>query len=369
MTFKFNNTVLVAPLDWGLGHSTRCIPLIKHLQSLDCKVIVAAEGATEKLLKQEFPSLQFVHLNGYRIEYASDKRFLGAKILMQLPKIYQAIQHEHTWLKNIVTQHNIDIVISDNRYGLWHKDVRCVFITHQLLIKAPFAFAENLLQKINYHFINKFAECWVPDEQGNLNLAGLLSHPAVLPKVRVKYLGTLSRLALKQTSAVNNLLIVLSGPEPQRTFLENTLLNQLQTFDGKALFVRGLPGEVKTLSSFKDVRIVNHLSSAEMEAAFNESELIISRSGYTTVMDICKLHKKAILIPTPGQTEQEYLASHLYKQGWCLTVEQDVFNLHEVLHRASNFPFNLPTFVTDTYKKVVEDFISCASKDQASDLG
>lgn len=364
MIFKFNTTILVAPLDWGLGHSTRCIPLIKHLQSLGCRIIIAVEGAQEILLKHEFPSLEFLQLSGYQIRYTFSKRFLSAKILMQLPKIYRTVQNEHEWLKKIVTEHKIDAVISDNRYGLFHSAIPCVFITHQLLIKTPFNLAEKFLQNINYHFINKFNECWVPDEQDSLNLAGVLSHPTMLPSIPVKYLGPLSRLELKQTALIKyDLLIVLSGPEPQRTFLENTLLNQLQTFEGNALLVRGLPGEVDNLPSFNNVIIINHLLSVEMESAFNESELIISRSGYTTVMDVFKLQKKAILIPTPGQTEQEYLAKHLAKQGWCLTVEQHEFNLQASLKQANFFPFKFPDLSMDGYKKIIENFLSDIQSD------
>ncbi len=354
MEIKFNTTILVAPLDWGLGHSVRCIPIIRHLQLLGCKVIIAAEGAQEKLLKQEFPFLEFVHLPGYRIQYSGRKQFFALKILLQLPKIYRAIKNEKKWLNNFITQRSVDAVISDNRYGLFHAEVKCVFITHQLTVKAPFTFAEKLIQKLNYKFISKFSACWIPDEEGNLNLAGKLSHPKKLPLIPVSYLGSLSRFDKKEVSIKYDLLIVLSGPEPQRTVLENKVLTELTDFKGKTLLVRGLPGNAEDLPSFKQLTIKNHLSATEMETAFNESEFIISRTGYTTVMDICKLQKKAILIPTPGQTEQEYLAKHLYKQGWCLTVSQQEFSLNEALSKAHAFPFAIPAFDMNQYKKIIE---------------
>ena len=358
MSDKFNNRILVAPLDWGLGHSTRCIPIIKHLQLIGCEIIIAAEGAQKILLQKEFPTLLFIPLSGYNIRYTTNKRFFSAKILMQLPKIYAAIRSETKWLQHVVKEHDIQAVISDNRYGLFHPTIPSAIITHQLRIKAPFGFAENILQKINYRFLKKFSECWVPDAEGTVNIAGSLSHPALMPAVPVKYLGVLSRFGSSQATAFKyKCLVVLSGPEPQRTALEEKVINQLKTFEGKKMLVRGLPGEANTLTPIDNVVIKNHLSSSEMETAFKESEFIISRSGYTTVMDICKLGKKAILIPTPGQTEQEYLAHHLSKQGLCLTADQDNLDLADALQRASVFQFRFPALPMDTYKKVIEEFV------------
>jgi len=354
---KFNSTILVAPLDWGLGHATRCIPLIKHLQLLGCTVIIAAERSQEKLLKQEFPLLEFVHLPGYRINYAQNKHFFLLAILFQLPKIYRAIRNEKKWLKNFINQRSVDAVLSDNRYGLSHAKVTCVFITHQLTVKAPFSFAERMIQKLNYKLINKFSACWIPDEKGNVNFAGVLSHPKALPSIPVNYLGGLSRFEKEILPQKYNLLIVLSGPEPQRTIFENMMLSEMKMFLGKVLMVRGLPGDENILPSSKDVTIINHLSATEMETAFNASEYIISRTGYTTVMDICKLQKKAILIPTPGQTEQEYLAGYLYKQGWCLTIGQQEFSLKKALLQAKTFPFKIPVLNMDHYKKVIEQLV------------
>lgn len=358
MENNFNSTILVAPLDWGLGHATRCIPLIRHLQLLGCTVIIAAEGGQEKLLKQEFPFLEFVHLPGYRIKYTSRRVFFLLSILLQLPKIYRAIRNEKKWLNNFLVERPVHAVLSDNRYGLSHANVRCVFITHQLTVKAPFALAERIIQKLIYKFVSKFSVCWIPDEKGNVNFAGKLSHPKTLMSIPLTYLGGLSRFEKKEELKKYDLLIVLSGPEPQRTILENIMLSEMKMFAGKVLMVRGLPGYTNMLTSSKDVIIKNHLSAAEMEMAFNASEFIISRTGYTTVMDIFKLQKKAILIPTPGQTEQEYLATHLYKQGWCLTLNQHEFDLNTALLQAQTFPFRIPAFNMDKYKKIIEQMVN-----------
>ncbi|HVF97179.1 MAG TPA: hypothetical protein VM871_07665, partial [Flavisolibacter sp.] len=185
--------VLVAPLDWGLGHATRCIPVIHQLLEHGCEVMLAAEGKTAILLQQEFPLIQLLHLPGYGIEYASSEWGLAAKIVAQIPKLLAAIKQEHTWLKKVVEEEKIDAVISDNRYGLYHAGIHTVFLTHQLRIKAPVSIAEDFLQETVYNYIENFSECWVPDAAGENNLAGDLSHPSELPTVPLHYVGTLSR--------------------------------------------------------------------------------------------------------------------------------------------------------------------------------
>jgi uncharacterized protein (TIGR00661 family) len=355
---KINIKILVAPLDWGLGHATRCIPIITQLLQLGCKVIIATEGAQEKLLKTEFPNLVFVRLRGYQIRYSANKRFFPLKIILQLPKIFRAIKMENRWLRAFIRQTPVDAVISDNRYGLYHAGVPCVFITHQLLIKAPFSVAEKLMQRLNYSLIEKFSKCWVPDYPGLVNLAGLLSHPAKFPAVKVEYLGGLSRLNKTiDCKKEFDLLVILSGPEPQRSLLEKKLTSELRSFEGTVLLVRGLPANNEITTSEKNIIVRNHLPARELEEAVCKSELVISRSGYTTVMDICKLQKKAVLIPTPGQTEQEYLAYHLEKQGWCIAMQQDDFSLPKLLERVKHFEYKLPQLDMDAYKDVVTQFV------------
>jgi uncharacterized protein (TIGR00661 family) len=355
---KINIKILVAPLDWGLGHATRCIPIINHLLQTGCKVIIAAEGSQEKLLKTEFPEAAFVFLQGYRIRYSSSERFFSFKIILQVPKIIFSIQKEKKWLKRFVLNNDIDAIISDNRYGLNLPRVTTVFMTHQLNIKAPFRVVENIIQRINFHLIEKFSECWVPDEMGRLNIAGSLSHPKKLLRVPVRYIGGLSRLEKQPvTIKMYDMLIIISGPEPQRTLLERRIVKELDHYQGKVLLIRGLPGKEEKLYVNENVTVKNHLAAEALERAFNESELIISRSGYTTVMDILKLKKKSVLIPTPGQTEQEYLAQHLATQGWCIVAKQDEFSLKELVRKAEGFHYKLPDFNMQLYKQVLQDFI------------
>jgi UDP:flavonoid glycosyltransferase YjiC (YdhE family) len=191
---KFNiQKVLIAPLDWGLGHATRCIPIIKALVNNGYTVSIAAEGAQANLLQNEFPNLVILPLKGYRVRYSKSKWALPFRLLWQVPKLLQIIRYERNWLANTIKEHNIDLVISDNRYGLSSKTIPCIFITHQLTIKMPFAWLEKQVQQINYRYINRFTRCWVPDVLGGVTAAGKLSHPASLPNTKIQYTGLLSR--------------------------------------------------------------------------------------------------------------------------------------------------------------------------------
>ena len=328
-------TILVAPLDWGLGHTTRCIPLIKQLSGQGFRVIIAAEGHQKALLRQEFPEMTFIDLPGYRLRYGRSSRQTVLRLFSQIPKILTSINREKRWLASFLKQHKVDMTISDNRYGFWDPSIKSVFITHQLYIKTPFgAIAERLLQKLNYRFIEKFDECWVPDYVGDENLAGILSHPAKLPAIPVRYIGALSRCYKKETTGQeqHDLLIVLSGPEPQRTLLEKMLLRELKDYHKPVCFVRGLPGAETVLKAFNQIRFYNHLSSEELNDELNSCGLLIARSGYSTVMDIMQLGKPCLFIPTPGQSEQQYLATYLSAKKRCIFFNQEDFCLKKALN-------------------------------------
>ena len=339
MTSFTGKKLLVAPLDWGLGHATRCVPVIRDLLNQGSEVWLAGEGAQEKLLREEFSSLPFLPLKGYRVKYG--KTGLTGRLLLQIPSILQSVKEENSWLKEQVSKYKFDAVISDNRYGLYHKAIFSVFITHQLCIKSALGkLSEKLLQKWNYKLIDRFNECWIPDEQGKDNLAGELSHPATLPAIPVKYIGGLSRFEKNETREIkDHLLIILSGPEPQRTILENKIIDEVVNYNGTATIVRGLPVEKNIIPSTNTIHFHNHLSSEEMNNQAMKAEFIIGRSGYSTVMDIAALQKKSILIPTPGQTEQEYLADHLKKKQFAFCIKQNDLSLLKNIEEAGRFEY------------------------------
>jgi UDP-N-acetylglucosamine transferase subunit ALG13 len=254
-----------------------------------------------------------------------------------------AINRENRWLKQFLSNQKIHLVIADNRYGLYNKKVSSVFITHQLSIKTPFGkLVERILRKINYKFLERFSECWIPDFGGSRNLGGELSHPPKMPFIPVRYLGRLSRLVEEQSpSQTNGLLAIVSGPEPQRSIFEEKLVSQLKSLAVPAVIVRGLPGE-KDLPDYtgENLVIFNHLPAAALNEYINRAEIVISRPGYSTVMDLIGYKKKLIFVPTPGQAEQEYLAWYLASRKFCLMYNQQHLNLGKAVAKARDFVFD-----------------------------
>ena len=352
--------ILVVPLDWGLGHATRCIPIINELLANGCDVWLAGEGLQEALLGAEFPGIPFLSLPGYRVQYSRTKKALLWKMLIQLPRILAAIKKENNWLKKMVAEHRFDAVISDSRFGIHHQNIPCVFITHQLNIKSPIGkWAEKFLQRWNYHYINRFSECWVPDHEDENNLAGELSHPAVKPKTPLKYLGPVSRLERHPFPEIKNyLLIILSGPEPQRSILENKIIDEIVHYPATTAIVRGLPSSHLIIPSTGTIKFYNHLPTKEMNEEMEKAEWVIGRCGYSTVMDLVKLQKKSILIPTPGQTEQEYLAKHLFQKQVAFCIDQDKFSVSSVLKLAKKFNYRVSfPGSSQKMKTVVQSFL------------
>jgi len=327
-----NNRILISPLDWGLGHATRCIPIIKYLLSQNCTVFIGAEVAIAALLKSEFPEIIILPLKGYRIKYSKNRFAFLLKIITQLPRILNVIQYEKKWLEDAIKTHNINGVISDNRLGFFSNKTPSVYITHQLLIKTGLSFFDKIAQRIHYNYINKFSDCWVPDFEKENSLAGELSHPKKFPNIPIRYLGALSRFHNSNLPLQNKLCIIISGPEPQRSVFEKIILSQMHLCKEKMVMVRGLPNEEKPfIHSFENLMIYNHLDAKNLNAMIETSEMVLSRSGYSTIMDLIALNKKAILVPTPAQPEQEYLAIHLKNKGLFHFVEQKDVNISEAL--------------------------------------
>jgi uncharacterized protein (TIGR00661 family) len=352
-------TVLIAPLNWGLGHATRCIPIINELLKQKVTVKVAADGQILALLKKELIGVEFLPLTGYNIRYTRYNFLLPFFLLLQLPKLVLAVYKENKWLKQYVKKNNVDFIISDNRLGFYHKTIFSIYITHQLKIKAGNQLSEWMLQKIHYFFINRYNLCWIPDDESENNLAGDLAHPTVMPHTLVKYNGPLSRFVQTPQIKKYDCLFLLSGPEPQRTILENIFLEQLKNCAYKFLLLRGLPAEEKQLTlTFKNGEIINYLNAENLNTAMLQAETIICRSGYTTIMDLCKLQKRAILIATPGQTEQEYLARYLLEKKYFFSTNQHNFNLQTVLQEEKNFDYLPMPNKQEKYKIEIEKLIS-----------
>lgn len=298
-----SDRILIAPLNWGLGHATRCIPIINFLIQAGKTVVLASDGPALILLRKEFPQLTTVEIPGYNINYKH--KSMVWNMLAQSLKLLRAIKSEKEESSIIVEKYGIDTIISDNRYGVRCSHTKNVIVCHQINIQHKNSFAARIATLINKRWINKFDECWIPDYSGNHSLAGLLSQPEGLNDYF--FIGPVTRFKMIDTPIKRKWLLILSGPEPSRTQLENKLAAIFDKED--YLMVRGLPG----YESGTDTRWVNHMSAEDLNREICSSDWVVCRSGYTSIMDLRVLNHKAILIPTPGQGEQEYLSEFIIK--------------------------------------------------------
>ncbi len=344
--------ILVVPLNWGLGHATRLIPVIKQLIALEVEVITGGSPQHQQLLKQEITHLETVDFPYLNIHLSGRKTQLFS-LAFQLPTFLFQIVREHYALKKLIRSKNIDVVISDNCYGLWNRSVYSVFITHQLQIRLPqgIRFLERSVNRINSYFIHKFNECWVPDWEEEGGFAGELSHTVPFD-TRVKYIGILSRFTcMKQyTQSAHikfnkKILFIISGPEKQRTVFENIIREELTHIPKKYdyMVIRGLPSEKEPDSD----QWLSHAGSGKMHRLMVDADVIVCRAGYSTIMDLLALGKTAILIPTPGQTEQEYLAGYLATKGYFHTYQQHQFKLSSAISYFEKLDINNPPVPCD----------------------
>ena len=357
---KTPRRILISPLDWGLGHASRIIPLINRYIEQGDYVIIAGSGLSLSLLEKQFPSLQSIEIPSFKMKYSAGKSQVWA-VIKAFPKLVYYSIKEHKALKRIVEEENIDFIISDNRFGLYHKRVSSAYITHQLTIKLPrpWGFLEPFVAFVHRCIIKKFTECWVPDfKEAEHSLAGELSHPAKLPR-NVKYIGILSRfskrctpygratdgITITQASPVHrtsdtclqsritpygreniitdcvlaysqnsSLLTILSGAEPQRTIFEKELLASLQENPHEnIILVQGKIEAEQKVSKVGKITVYNYMNTEQLQEHILKANEIICRSGYSSIMDLHALGKlkNATLIPTPGQSEQEYLAEYI----------------------------------------------------------
>lgn len=333
MDLPDSGQILVAVLNWGIGHATRCISLIEQLQEKDYQVIIASDGEALQLLQQVFPHLTFIELPSYRVRYSRQGEYFALKMLWQMPKFISTFWKERRATKKIVQKEKITAIISDNRFGVFHKGIPSIYMTHQLMVKS--GLWTRLTSLVHRHIIHKYDVCWVPDVAHTPNLSGKLSHDISFQKP-IRHIGILSQFR-KQTIPIKyDILVLLSGPEPQRSLLENKLLKQFENTRKQVCFVKGKLDKKVVKTQEGVITSYNYLLQKDLEILINQSELIIARSGFSTIMDLGVLKKKAFFIPTPGQSEQIYLAKHLERQRIAPFCTQDHFK-PSMLDKVSDF--------------------------------
>ncbi len=314
MSASKQKTVLVSSLNWGLGHATRLIPIIEGLTQKGYSIIIGTYGESGALLKSEFPQCTHINLRGFTPKYSKKHSQSLALSLQAIPFLFHKAK-EYQQTVRIVSKYGIDIIISDNRYGVRNKNIPSIIITHQ--VSPVLNKKSNWLRKVVSYFISswikKFDQCWIPDISETPNLSGTLSDNTFHLN-NIKTIGLLSRFkacTVKDEYTIEN-LAVISGPEPWRSLFEKDVLRLFKQIPGKSVIVRGLP-ENKTEGNTPDTNLIvyNHCNGSTLNELICSSRNIICRSGYSSLMDLFATGRRALLIPTPGQPEQEYLAKHM----------------------------------------------------------
>lgn len=312
-------TVLVCPIDWGLGHASRVIPLIYNFRKAGHKVFIAGSGKSGMLLKSTFNDLTFLDLPCSEVKYFFRGKLFFLNIFLQLPALIFSAIRDNIYLKRLIKVYRINIVVSDNRYGLFSRSTRNIIVTHQISPVLPglLKWAEYPVYCILKMLIHRFDECWIPDFSGENNLSGKLSHRFRLPE-NAKYIGILSRFSVIKPLSENeqfDIVIVLSGPQPELGRLTRKIIDQAKDTDQKILIICGLQNLQDMHSEEQNLRIVSHLEPSKFRNALEHALVVICTAGYSGIMDLVEINKPAILIPTDGQSEQEYLVKYLQSQG------------------------------------------------------
>lgn len=355
LKFKYKNKllsskkILISPLSWGLGHVTRCLPIAQYLLSQKYEVSWAFSNIEEKkIIQKYFPEAKMLLAPHINIKYAKNKKFFLGKIFLQSPQFLQLIRKEKQWLKTIQKKEKFDIIISDNRYGMRHPDCINIFISHQIYpISGKGERMDAIVAKMQKQFLKKFDAVWKLDDE-KMKISGKL---AWRRKDEYPAIGISSQCMLydqfiaqkDKKSSRKQVLFLLSGPEPQRSILENIIREQavgLKEYD--LILVQGKMQVKNHLNNKAFSKIIDLAKGKELFQLLHTSDLIVCRSGYSTLMDLIYLKKKMLLIPTPGQTEQEYLAQYFHQKKWAWNIEQNALELARDIEKVSALQYDFP---------------------------
>jgi uncharacterized protein (TIGR00661 family) len=351
-------TVLITPLNWGLGHATRMVPVIESLINKNANVLIAADKRPYEFLKQRFPKTEIIRFPGFEPHYPNNS-MMAFRMAWSLPKLWCQNYQANRFLQEIIRKYQVDIIISDNRYESYSKSTYNIFITHQLHIQTNGLqkLFQPFIKRLINGFIKKYDELWIPDfENANENLSGKLSHVKRFPIRNYHFTGPLSRFkAITRKSQADgiDLLVILSGPEPQRSILENLISEQVLKSGINTTILQSKPEE-NIDTQKENIRIISHAGDTQMAELIQSASIIVSRPGYSTIMDLCIFGKKAVFIPTPGQTEQEYLAKKMKALGYCYFENQNSLDLNNALIVSENY-IGLPKITSQHQVEVLID--------------
>ncbi len=341
MEIKGTERVLVCPLGWGLGHASRMVPVVTFLLRKGCTVIIAGDASTNEFVKKRFPSVECIHFPSFSVRLSSS-RFQILYLALVAIKVFLRTASEKREFRQILEKHSINLTISDNRYGLFSNQIPCVLVTHQLspIFPKPFGFLKRVGERFVRRHAEQFTECWIPDNPEGFSFSGKLSQPQRLPKNSIR-IGLLSRFSeLKNVEADKRweLVAMVSGPEPHRTILEQQVVKLSVREKVKTLIIAGQPLNNSTFQLNEYVTIEPNLDDESIAKVLQGAKFVICRAGYSTIMDLLALNRSALLVPTPGQTEQEYLAKRMKSSTIFQIINQkNVSNLSLVQFEGSDF--------------------------------
>ena len=336
-----NPTILVAVLNWGLGHAIRCIPIIRSLSAYGCNIVLASDGVALSVLRQNFPEFPALELPSYNIRYPFASMYFNMAV--QGSKIGKTICAEYHWVQKTISAYGINGILSDARFGCFSPHIPGIFITHQVQLPIPDPFFRYMGNAAQKKLFRQYSELWIPDLPDPGGLAGKLSEAKDIPNAR--YIGILSdqKIIPVEKKTDIDVLAVLSGPEPQRSRFEQRIIQQVSSADVTVTLVRGVPGAIPSgTASSGNLEVLPFLERAELYQYMSRSNILLSRSGYTTLMDLAYWGKRAILVPTPGQTEQTYLAQLHHDRGHFFATAQKQFQISEAVRQVQQSFAGIP---------------------------
>lgn len=321
--------IIYAVCSWGLGHATRSLPVIRKLKEEDNDLTIISNGRSLDLLKKEIgDEAKYYDIPDYPMLLSENSRQFMAKSVVYWPSFIARMESGLQALNKILQKRKYDRIISDARYDMYSKKIPSFFITHQIRIMNPLRIGifERGSETFNLFFFKRFFGVIVPDFEKD-NLSGDLSHNLnKIDENKLHYAGVLSDFKKKKKKKDIDYMISISGPEPQRTILEKKIISKVNDLSGKIIITLGKTESIKKFSK-KNIETYSFLSKEKREDFLNRSKLVISRSGYSTILDLAVIGTKALMIPTPGQVEQEYLGKYHNKKKTFYSVNQENINL------------------------------------------
>jgi uncharacterized protein (TIGR00661 family) len=336
MTKTGKTRVFISPLNWGMGHASRIIPVVDYFHTMGYEIILGGSGKSGTLLQSAFPFLPFITLPSFEITYSKKEVLFGFSVIRKMPAFLKTCFMEHRVLNQLISELQIDVVISDNRYGLFSAKAHCIIITHQISPVLPFLWrwAELPIFFMLKFMIRRFNECWVPDfKDREINLTGRLSHKFPLP-ANTRFIGPISRFSklsdqVEFEKQTYDMVVVLSGPPPHSEIFADIILRQSLKSRKKILIISGFQ-DIAAFKYHSNVTVVKHLETTEFRKALLSAKMVICRAGYSAIMDLIALKRTGYIIPTPGQSEQQYLAKHLKNNPLFRCISQQYFDLDKL---------------------------------------